>query len=169
MAHPSSIAARSSRLTLLGIALMVGGCCGAERERAGEILDAVQSGKLSFGSNASVMNVYRESVEDLPEAQELVSLGDCAAEVAAERIVRGASAVSDSTAALCAFTIERTGYVEGIDALRAFLLSQPGLEGHVWSAHFAVRALLVLRGLPDPTGGYELYGDEAVGKALDGP
>jgi hypothetical protein len=169
MGHPSSIAAHSSWFALLVVALTIGGCCGAERKRADQVLDEVQSGKLSFGGNASVMNVYRDSVEELAEARELVSLGDCAAEVAAERIGRGAKAVSDSTAALCAFVIERTGYVKGLEPLRAFLLSQPGLEGHVWSAHFAVRALLVLRGISDPSGGYELYDDAAVAKALDGP
>ncbi len=154
---------------LLLFALTASGCCGPERERTDAILDAVQSGALSFGGNASVMNVYRQSVEDLEEAKELVSLGDCAAEVAAERLGRGASAVSDDAAALCAFTIERTRYAAGLEPLRAFLLSQPGLEGHVWSAQFAVRALLVLRGLPDPSDGFELYGEEAVAKALDGP
>jgi hypothetical protein len=170
MEHPSSIAARSLAALLLALCLVTAqGCCSADRKRTREVLDDVQSERLVFGDAASTVGVMRRSLEGLPEANEVTALGDCAGEEAAARLGLGLAQVSDATATLCAFVVERTAYGPALETLRSFLLSNPGTSGHVWSSDFVVRALLVLRGLPDPTGGRARYDEATVRLALDGP
>ncbi len=167
MERPSSIAV--PRLAALLLCLVAAqGCCSADRDRTREVLDDVQSERLVFGDAASTVGVLRRSLEALPESTELTALGDCAGEEASARIGLGPAGVSDATATLCAFVVERTAYGPALETLRSFLLSNPGTSGHVWSSDFVVRALLVLRGLPDPTEGRERYDEATVRLALDG-
>ncbi len=70
---------------------------------------------------------------------------------------------------MCAYVIEQLDYGPAVAALENNLKADPGDSGHFWGPVFAVRALLVLKGIPDPSGGLADYDDSTIQTAIWGP
>ena len=153
------------KTALVVLLLLVTGCDRGARQ-AGRILDRLEAEELWVTS--STVSAYRVALDAHAAVQELARL-DQGAAVAHERLSRGIGAVSDQTVAVCAYVIEKRRYREAVPTLEAYLTGSPGNRHHVWGPPFAVRALLVLKDIPDGSGGYQDYDDATIQAAVSRP
>lgn len=164
---PDTVSARP--LVLLLVGALVATACSSARRNADRTLDLIDSERVGIGITASTVAGYRFALEVEPQVKELLRAGTAAAEAAQERLARGPDQISDQTAAVCAYVIEQLDYGPAVAALENYLEADPGNSGHFWGPVFAVRALLVLKGIPDPSGGLADYDDSTIQTAIWGP
>jgi hypothetical protein len=155
--------------------ILVQGCCGNNAvTRAIDIMSPIESGVVPVGGGAaSSVAAYRLTLDESPRIAELLRLGVGAADHASERLkvastLAGAQ-IPDDALAVYAYIIEKMRCEPARTNLESYLLSNPGKRHHLWAPSFAVRALLVLKGKPDATAGYEVYSDADVVRALTNP
>ncbi len=139
------------------------------RDEALAIVAKIEREPAWFGIGASNVATFRQSIERLDEAKALVRIGMPAAEVVTGRFTAPAPKNGDAALACYAYVIEKTGHAAAKPTLEEFLRSSPGTRLYTWSPMFAVRALLVLKGLKDETGGYREYPDADVVRAITSP
>lgn len=151
--------------TLLALMILPMSCV-TGRQDAAAVLDQFETG--AFDPPASTLAAFRVALDTNPNVQRLVQLRS-GAPAAHERMNRGVAAAGDKMAAVCSYVIEKRVYRPAIPALEAYLRSSPGLRHHSWGPYFAVRALLVLKGIPDATDGYQSYDDATIRRAISAP
>lgn len=156
---------RATAATLLALMILPMSCV-TGRQEAAAILDQFETG--AFDPPASTLAAFRVALDTNPDVQRLLQLHD-GAPAAHERMNRGVAAVGDRMAAICSYVIEKRAYRAAVPTLEAYLRSSPGLQHHSWGPNFAVRALLVLKAIPDATDGYQPYDDATIRRAISAP
>ena len=132
------------------------------------MFDALDAETIPIGVNASTLASYRMTLEVEPQVVALLRLGIVSAEAAEARLALGPSRISDQTAAVSAYLMERFQYTGGIPTLENYLQADPGNFEHFYGPEFAVRTLMVLKGIPDPTGGLKEYDQAGIQRAIWG-
>lgn len=149
---------------VLAIVVLTSGCH-RDKKQALKNFDKLEA---QFDPPASTLTAFRVAMDVDPDVQALVR-SKAAAAIALERLKNTYDSLSDNMVAICAYVIEKRDHREAIPTLEAYLKSNPGERHHVWGPPVSVRALLVLKDIPDGSGGYDDYDGATVVKAVWGP
>lgn len=152
----------------MAVAVCLHGCA-SPRSQALDLMRDIEREQEWFAHGSSSLAAVRLTIEELPEVKALLRLGRPAALLAAERFQTTDLRNGDHALACYAYVIEWNRLVEATPVLEGFLRSHPGRRHFVWSPHFVVRALLVLKGIPDSTGGYDAYSASDYRRAMGLP
>lgn len=155
-------------VTLLMTCAILPGCASPHSQALG-LMEDIQREDEWFAQGSSSLAAIRLTVEQLPEVKGLLRLGRPAALLAMKRFETPSVPNADHALACYAYIIEWNRLTEATPVLENFLRSHPGRRHFVWSPHFVVRALLVLKGIPDPTGGYDAYSASDYRRAMGLP